>query len=61
MLLIIEKRTIIELVTMIGGEMAGKVMKLLLRKPGITDEEIALKLKIDVRAVSYTHLTLPTN
>ena len=49
MLLIIEKHTIIELVSMIGGEIAGKVMKLLLKKPGITDEEIALKLKIDVR------------
>ena len=51
MLLIIEKRTIIELVSMIGGETAGKVMKLLLRKPGITDEEIALKLKLDVRDI----------
>ena len=51
MLLIIEKETIIELARLVGGEDAARVMKLLLKKPGIVDEEIASRLKLDVREV----------
>lgn len=51
MLLIIEKETLLELARLVGGEDAAKVMKLLLRKPGIVDEELSQKLKLDVREV----------
>ena len=51
MLLIIEKETIIELARLVGGQDAARVMKILLRKPGIVDEEIASRLKLDVREV----------
>ncbi len=51
MLLIIEKETLLELARLVGGEEAVKVMKLLLRKPGIVDEEISRRIKIDVREV----------
>ena len=51
MLLIIEKETIIKLAKLVGGEDAARVMKLLLRKPGVVDEEIASRLKLDVREI----------
>ncbi len=51
MLLIIEKNTIIELARLVGGDDAARVMKLLLRKPGIVDEELASRLKMDIRDV----------
>lgn len=51
MLLIIEKETMIELATLVGGGEAANVMKLLLKKPGIVDEEIASRLKMDIRDV----------
>jgi len=51
MLLLVDDETIIELASLIGGEEAGKVMKLLLKKPGITDEAIALSLQLDVRDI----------
>ena len=51
MLLIIEKETIIKLAKLVGGDDAARVMKLLLRKPGIVDEEIASRLKLDVREI----------
>lgn len=51
MLLIIEKETLLELARLVGGEDAAKVMKLLLSRPGIVDEAIARRLKMDVREV----------
>ncbi|MCX8187290.1 MAG: hypothetical protein N3F65_01610 [Nitrososphaeria archaeon] len=51
MLLIIEKETIIELARLMGGEESANVMKILLKKPGIVDEEIASRLKMDIRDV----------
>jgi len=49
--LIIDKETMVELARSVGGEEAAKVMELLLKKPGIIDEEVASRLKIDVREV----------
>jgi len=51
MLLHIDEDTIIELAVLIGGEIAGKIMKNLLKKPGITDEELSRILQIDIKEV----------
>ena len=51
MLLIIEKETLLELARLVAGEEGVGVMKLLLRKPGIVDEEISRRRKRDVREV----------
>ncbi|MCS7125516.1 MAG: hypothetical protein NZ929_01185 [Aigarchaeota archaeon] len=51
MLLHIDEDTIIELAVLVGGENAGQIMKNLLKKPGITDEELSRLLQVDVRDV----------
>lgn len=51
MLLLVDDDTIIELAALIGGEDAGRVMKLLLKKPGITDEVLASSLQLDIREI----------
>ena len=51
MLLLVDNETIIELAVLVGGEDAGRIMKLLLKKPGITDEELSRSLQIEVREV----------
>lgn len=51
MFLHIDEDTIIELAVLVGGENAGKIMKYLLKKPGITDEELSRILQIDIKEV----------
>jgi len=51
MLLHIDEDTIIELAVLVGGENAGKIMKYLLKKPGITDEELSRILQIDIKEI----------
>lgn len=51
MLLIMEKETLVELARLVGGDDAAKVMRLLISKPGVVDEQIAKKLNMDVREV----------
>ncbi|MEM1584540.1 MAG: hypothetical protein QXF28_05695 [Nitrososphaerota archaeon] len=51
MLLHIDEDTIIELAVLVGGENAGKIMKNLLKKPGITDEELSRILQLDIKEV----------
>ncbi len=51
MLLIIEKETLLELARLVAGEGGARVMKLLLSKPGIVDEEISRRLRMDIREV----------
>ncbi|MEN2975000.1 MAG: hypothetical protein ABDH32_05420 [Candidatus Caldarchaeales archaeon] len=51
MLLHIDEDTIVELAILIGGETSGQIMKNLLKRPGITDEELSSLLQIDVREV----------
>lgn len=51
MLLHIDEDTIIELAVLVGGGDAGKIMKNLLKKPGITDEELSRILQLDIKEV----------
>ena len=51
MLLLVDNETVIELAVLVAGEEAGKIMKLLLRKPGITDEDLSRSLQMDIREV----------
>lgn len=51
MLLHIDENTIIELAALIGGDNAGKIMKNLLKRPGITDEELSRVLQVDIKEV----------
>lgn len=51
MLLHIDEDTIIELAVLVGGDNAGKIMKNLLKKPGVTDEELSRILQIDIKEV----------
>lgn len=51
MLLHIDEDTIIELAVLIGGDTAGKIMKNLLKKPGVTDEELSRILQLDIKEV----------
>jgi transcription initiation factor TFIIE subunit alpha len=51
MLLHIDEDTIIELAVLVGGENAGKIMKYLLKRPGITDEELSRILQIDIKEI----------
>ncbi len=51
MLLHIDEDTIIELAVLVGGDIAGKIMKNLLKKPGVTDEELSRILQVDIKEV----------
>ncbi len=51
MLLHIDEETILDLVTLISGENGEKIVRFLLKKPGITDEELSQLTHLDIKEV----------
>ncbi|MEN3047267.1 MAG: hypothetical protein ABDH63_00585 [Candidatus Caldarchaeales archaeon] len=50
----IEPSEVVKLTEVFGGEEATRVVKLLLEEPGLSDEELAGKLGVDVKQVRKT-------
>ncbi|MEM4280718.1 MAG: hypothetical protein QW470_03760 [Candidatus Caldarchaeum sp.] len=53
-MIILDEESCLKIVGMIGGEKARKVVKTLLNKPALTDEEISAITSIDVKEVRKT-------
>ena len=49
--MIIDEEGVIELVRIVGGEDAAKIAQKLMKKPGLTDDELAVTLEMDVKHV----------
>ncbi len=49
--MIIDEEGVIELIKIIGGEEAVKIAHKLLKRPGLTDDEIATMLEMDIKHV----------
>ncbi|MEM2581853.1 MAG: hypothetical protein QXD09_03510 [Candidatus Caldarchaeum sp.] len=54
LMIILDEESCLRIVAMIGGETARKVVKTLLNKPALTDEEISAITSIDVKEVRKT-------
>jgi len=49
--MIIDEEGVIELIRIVGGEDAARIAQKLLKKPGLTDDELATMLEMDVKHV----------
>ncbi len=49
MLLIVDDEAFLKLVKMVGGEEGSRAVEVLLKKPNLSDEELAEQLKVDVK------------
>ncbi|MEM4153243.1 MAG: hypothetical protein QXX49_02675 [Candidatus Caldarchaeum sp.] len=51
LMIILDEESCLKIVEMIGGETAGRIVKTLLSRPSLTDEEVSAATAIDVKEV----------
>lgn len=50
-LIIIDDETSVEITKLIGGQQSSEIVQMLLKNPGMTDEELAFQLNADVKEI----------